>query len=93
MVILLKTAREKAKLSQKQLAELSKVPQQTISAIESGTRGNPGADTLYRLANALGMTMDELYVEEMACGSAANADDTADLLSDDPDPSPTEEAV
>lgn len=82
-MILLKTARENARLSQKQLAELSKVPQQTISAIESGTRGNPGADTLYRLANALGMTMDELYVEEAE----------ADLLSDDPGPTPTEEAV
>lgn len=82
-MILLKTARENARLSQKQLAELSKVPQQTISAIESGTRGNPGADTLYRLANALGMTMDELYVE----------DAEADLLSDDPGPTPTEEAV
>ena len=80
-MILLKTARENARLSQKQLAELSKVPQQTISAIESGTRGNPGADTLYRLANALGMTMDELYVE----------DAEADLLSDDP--TSTEEAV
>lgn len=80
-MILLKTARENARLSQKQLAELSKVPQQTISAIESGTRGNPGADTLYRLANALGMTMDELYVEEAE----------ADLLSDDP--TSTEEAV
>ena len=60
-MILLKEAREKAGLSQKQLAELSKVPQQTISAIESGDRKNPGAETLYLLSAALGKKMDDLY--------------------------------
>ena len=62
-MILLKEKREQKNLSQKQLAELSKVPQQTISAIESLGR-NPGADTLYLLAVALGTTMDELYRPE-----------------------------
>ena len=60
-MILLREAREEAKLTQKQLAELSNVPQQTISAIESGAR-IPGADTLYQLSMALGKKMDDLYV-------------------------------
>lgn len=60
-MILLREAREEAKLTQKQLAELSNVPQQTISAIENGGR-MPGADTLYQLATALHKRMDDLYV-------------------------------
>ena len=60
-MILLREAREEAKLTQRQLAELSNVPQQTISAIESGAR-MPGADTLYQLATALHKRMDDLYV-------------------------------
>lgn len=66
-MILLKKAREEAGLTQKQLAELSKVPQQTISSIESGAR-NPGVDTLYRLCVTLHKKMDEIYVDEAACG-------------------------
>ncbi len=61
-MILLREAREEAGLTQKQLAELSNVPQQTISAIESGSR-MPGADTLYNLASALHKRMDDLYKE------------------------------
>ena len=56
----LKEIREKGGLSQAKLAEASGVPQQTISAVESGTR-SPGAEVLYKLARALGVTMDELY--------------------------------
>ncbi len=67
-MILLKDAREEKKLSQKKLAELSGVPQQTISAIESGARENTGADTLYRLATALDKKMDDLYRNEAANG-------------------------
>lgn len=70
-MILLKEAREKAGLSQKQLAELSRVPQQTISAIESGERKSPGADTLYLLSSALGKKMDDLYKHEAVFGQEA----------------------
>lgn len=63
-MILLKEIREKAKLSQKQLAELSKIPQQTISSIESGSRPNPGILTLYPIAQALGCSVDDLYTKD-----------------------------
>ena len=63
-MIRLREFREAANLSQIQLAELSNVPQQTISAIESGVRTNPTSDTLYALSAALHKTMDEMYVPE-----------------------------
>ena len=62
-MILLREAREAAGLTQAELSKLANVPQQTISAIESHERKNPGTDTLYRLAKALGVSMDSLYRE------------------------------
>ena len=48
-MILLREKRLEKELSQKELAELSGVPQQNISAYEAGSR-MPGADALYALA-------------------------------------------
>ena len=59
-MILLREKRVEKGLSQKELSEISGVPQQNISAYESGNR-IPGADAMYALAVALGTTMDELY--------------------------------
>lgn len=64
-MILLREKRLEKELSQKELAELSGVPQQNISAYEAGAR-TPGADALYALAKALGTTMDELYRPDRA---------------------------
>lgn len=55
--------------SQKELADKSTVPQQTISAIETGSRV-PTAETLYLLAKALGTTMDEIYKPDERSESA-----------------------
>jgi len=63
-LILLKEKREERKLSQYQLAALSGVPQQTISAIESHKRVNPGVETLYPLARALNCLVDDLYKDD-----------------------------
>lgn len=63
-MILLKEIREQKKLSQYQLASLSGVPQQTISAIESQKRQNPGVETLYPIAKALGCTVDDVREED-----------------------------
>lgn len=59
-VTLIKEKRVEKGLSQKELADMSGVPQQTISAIETGSR-DPVAETLYLLAKALDTTMDEIY--------------------------------
>lgn len=60
-MILLRERREAMSLSQKRLAELSGVPQQTISAIESGDRQNPGIETLWLLSRPLGCQVGDLY--------------------------------
>lgn len=52
----LATARERAGLTQPQLAQRSGVQQADISRIERGL-GNPTRDTLIRLADALGMQL------------------------------------
>ena len=63
-MIRLQEIREGKKLTQKRLSEISGVPQQTISAIESGVRKNPGILTLRQLASAMDCSIDELYPDE-----------------------------
>lgn len=63
-MIMLREAREKAGLTQKQLSELSGVPQQTISMIETEARRNPGAVTLFKLVSALNIKMEDLISVE-----------------------------
>lgn len=66
---MIKQFREEMGISQAKLAEISGVPQQTISALESGAREGTTADTLYRLAQAFGRRMDELYVPDAPKGA------------------------
>ena len=63
-MVLLKIYREKKGISQYKLSSLSGVPQQTISAIESGARKNPGVETLLPLARAMGCLVDDLIAED-----------------------------
>jgi len=63
-MIKLRQIREEKGLSQFQLAVASGIAQQTISAIESGARKNPGIETLYPLTLPLGCKLDDLYVPE-----------------------------
>lgn len=56
----LKQLREKAGLTQAQLAALAEVSQQTISKIEREDADSPMHETMVRLGNALGVTLDEL---------------------------------
>lgn len=68
-MILVRKFREEMGISQAKLAEISGVPQQTISALESGAREGTTADTLYQLAHAFGRRMDELYVPDAPKGA------------------------
>lgn len=67
LATLLKQHRLRAGLTQAQLAERTKlykppkgVDRTAIGKIESGKRDNPGLETLQALANALGVTIDDL---------------------------------
>lgn len=63
MKILLEEYRRKRKLNQRELSDLSSVPQPMISEIESATVKNPTVATLYKLAKALRCTVDDLIQE------------------------------
>lgn len=56
----LKQLREKAGLTQPQLAALAEVSQQTISKIEREDVDSPMHETMVRLGNALGVSLEEL---------------------------------
>lgn len=57
----LKSRREAAGLTQRQLAESAGVPQTTIASLEAGAARSPRADILASLCVALGCDMAELY--------------------------------
>jgi transcriptional regulator with XRE-family HTH domain len=67
LLVTLKTARLRAKLTQAQLANLSKVDQRTISAIENGKIYEPSHVKVVRICRALGVdpqSIDEFRVNE-----------------------------
>lgn len=57
----LKIAREAKKMTQEELAAKSGVSRATISAIENGGEHMPGLNTLFKLANALSTTVDDVF--------------------------------
>ncbi len=59
-MVKLKEMRERRQLTQAELAAKSGVTQQAISKIESCNRKNPSISTMYKLANALRCTVDDL---------------------------------
>lgn len=65
MRILLEEYRLKRKLNQVELSKLSGVPQPMISMIESKKVQNPTLETIFKLANALKCTVDDLIVDEV----------------------------
>ncbi len=57
----LKNARQQRKLTQQELADKSGVSRVTIALIESGQTRDIMASTLLKLANALDMSVNELF--------------------------------
>ena len=71
---ILKQAREKNKLTLKALSKISGVGQSTISDIENGLSKNPRRDTLSKLANALGISVNDFFVQEDESPKSQNLD-------------------
>jgi len=61
LVYKIKEAREAAKMTQEELAERSGVSRTTISALENGTCRSTSVSTLYKIANALDTTVDQIF--------------------------------
>ena len=57
--------RERAGLSQSELARLSGISQVTISALEIGRNSGGNLDTIELLADALGLSIDEYVGHEV----------------------------
>jgi len=56
----IKKLRKQKKLSQEKLARLADISYNTIIKIETGKANNPTFETLSKLADAFGVSMDEL---------------------------------
>ena len=56
----IKALRIKLKLSQDKLARKADIPFSTLVKIEAGYTPNPSIDTVVKIANALGVGLDEL---------------------------------
>ena len=57
----IKELREKAGLSQAELYKESGVSQNLIARLESGSLTNTTTDTLFKIANALGVRVEQLF--------------------------------
>ena len=69
----------------KRVAEQSGIPASTLYAISSGETNfdNVGIGVFKRVANALGMTADELYMQEITAERDEREDNETMRLSDD----------
>lgn len=59
----LKDLKKQSGMSAKQIAEKTNLPERTVSRIFSGDTENPYMDTLRRIVDVLGGSLDDLFVE------------------------------
>ena len=59
----IKELRKSQKMTQQELADKAGVNRLTIVAFEQGTRVNTTTNTMLKIANALGVTVDEIFFE------------------------------
>ena len=59
----LKELKAKTKMTSKQIAELTNLPERTVIRIFSGDTDNPYVDTLRRIVAVLGGSLDDLFAE------------------------------
>lgn len=60
----IKKARKQKQLTQLQLSEMSGISQGGISLVESGQKKSPSLDVVKKIADALGVTIDDLIKGE-----------------------------
>ena len=59
-------------LSVKQIAEMTNLPERTVSRIFSGDTDNPYVDTLHRIVSVLGGSLDSILADSKAVVGNAN---------------------
>jgi len=60
MLVLLKRYRGEKGISQEKLSKLAGITLRTITKIESGATSDPRIETVKKIANALGVSVDDL---------------------------------
>lgn len=59
----LKELRKQTKMSYHQIAEKTNLPERTVSRIFSGDTDNPYVETLHRIVDALGYTLNDIFAD------------------------------
>lgn len=62
----LKELKKEKKMSSKQIAELTNLPERTVVRIFSGDTDNPYVDTLHRIVSVLGGSLDGILADTKA---------------------------
>lgn len=62
----LKELKKEKKMSSKQIAELTNLPERTVIRIFSGDTDNPYVDTLHRIVSVLGGSLDSILADTKA---------------------------
>ena len=62
----LKELRKQTKMSYKQIAEMTQMPERTVARIFSGDTDNPYVETLHRIVDALGYTLNDIFADTAA---------------------------
>lgn len=74
-------SRKNRKLTQSDLAELAGISNTYLSHIENGSK-NMSMDTFIDICNALGVTADELLIDNITSGSIRHGDRLSESLKD-----------
>ena len=59
----LKDLKKKTGMSTKQIADMTNLPERTVTRIFSGDTDNPYVDTLRRIVSVLGGSLDDIFTE------------------------------
>lgn len=62
----LKELKQKTRMSSKQIAEMTNLPERTVIRIFSGDTDNPYVDTLHRIVTVLGGSLDDILADTKA---------------------------
>lgn len=68
----LKELRKQTKMSYKQIAEMTQMPERTVARIFSGDTDNPYVETLHRIVDALGYTLNDIFADTAAVVTTEN---------------------
>ena len=62
----LKELRKQTKMTYKQIADKANLPERTVNRVFSGDTDNPYVETLHRIVDALGFTLNDIFADTAA---------------------------